>query len=138
VPDIYLTISEADLAVVEPLIEILELRAADPGQRQMREAYLADVGFPAGARVVEVGCGPGPVARALASRPGIAQVVGVDPSPIFIAKARRLGRDLANLRFVEGDAAALPLDDRSHDTCQMRASRSNGVRWVRQPSARGR
>jgi hypothetical protein len=57
VPDIYLNISGAEFAVVEPLIEILELRAADPGHRQMREAYLADVGFPAGARVVEVGCG---------------------------------------------------------------------------------
>lgn len=114
-PDVYVNISEADPALVGPLIDILELRAADHGQREMRDAYLTDVEFRPGARVVEVGCGPGPVSRALASRPGIAEVVGVDPSPIFIAKARELGRDLSNLTFVEGDARALPLDDQSCD-----------------------
>jgi trans-aconitate methyltransferase len=86
VPDVYATITEAEPAVVEGLVDILELRANDPQQREMREAYFSDVDFPSGARVAEVGCGPGPVARALASRPGIGDVVGVDPSPIFIAK----------------------------------------------------
>jgi SAM-dependent methyltransferase len=114
-PDIYLDIAHAPPAVVEPLIDTLELRAADPGQQAMREAYLAEVGFPPAARVVEVGCGPGPVARALAARKGVTEVVGVDPSRIFIAKARELGRELPNLRFLEGDAQALPLDDGSYD-----------------------
>ena len=114
-PDVYATITEAEPAVVEGLVDILELRAADPQQREMREAYFADIGFPAGARVAEVGCGPGPVARALASQPGVATVVGVDPSPIFIAKGRELARDIPNVRFVEGDARALPLEDGSLD-----------------------
>ena len=81
----------------------------------MRETYFADIGFPAAARVAEVGCGPGPVARALASRPGVGTVVGVDPSPIFISKARELAQDVPNLSFVEGDARALPLKDESFD-----------------------
>jgi SAM-dependent methyltransferase len=114
VPDVYATISEAGPDVVAPLVEILEQRAADPQQRELREAYLTDIDFFAGARVVEVGCGPGPVSRALASRPGI-EVVGVDPSPLFIAKARELARDLPNLAFVEGDARALPFEDDSFD-----------------------
>ena len=114
-PDVYATITEAEPAVVEGLVDILELRANDPQQREMREAYFSDVDFPSGARVAEVGCGPGPVARALASRPGIGDVVGVDPSPIFIAKGRELGRDCRNLTFVEGDARALPLEDNSFD-----------------------
>jgi ubiquinone/menaquinone biosynthesis C-methylase UbiE len=114
-PDVYATITEAEPAVVEGLVDILELRAADPQQRQMREAYFGDIGFPAGARVAEVGCGPGPVARALATRPGVGTVVGVDPSAIFIAKGRELARDIPNLRFVEGDARALPLEDESLD-----------------------
>ena len=114
-PDVYVTITEAEPAVVEGLVDILELRAADPQQREMREAYFADIGFSARARVAEVGCGPGPVARALASQPGVGTVVGVDPSPIFIAKGRELARDFPNLRFVEGDARALPLEDGSFD-----------------------
>jgi ubiquinone/menaquinone biosynthesis C-methylase UbiE len=115
VPDIYLTISEAGPEVVGRLVDILELRAADPGQREMREAYFREVPFPDGARVAEVGCGSGAVCRALAALPGIAAVVGVDPSPLFVAKARELGADLPNLSFVEGDARALPLDGDSSD-----------------------
>jgi ubiquinone/menaquinone biosynthesis C-methylase UbiE len=115
VPDVYATIREAEPAVVEQLVDILELRAADLQQEELRDAYLSDIDFPAGARVVEVGCGPGPVARALATRPGVGEVVGVDPSPIFLDKGRELAQGIPNLTFVEGDARALPFDDGSFD-----------------------
>lgn len=114
-PDVYATITEADPAVLEGLVDILELRAADPQQREMREAYFRQIGFPANARVAEVGCGPGPVARALARWPGVSEVVGVDPSPVFLAEGRELARELPNLTFVEGDARALPFDEGSFD-----------------------
>ena len=77
-PDVYATIADADPALVARLADALEIRAADPQQRAMRDAYLADVPFPPAARVLEVGCGTGAVSRALARRPGIADVVGVD------------------------------------------------------------
>jgi ubiquinone/menaquinone biosynthesis C-methylase UbiE len=115
VPDVYATITQAELPVVEGLVEILEFRAKDPQQQAMRELYFSDIEFPVNARVVEVGCGPGPVARALASRSGVREVVGVDPSPIFIEKGRELAWDLPNLTFVEGDARALPFEDNSFD-----------------------
>ena len=109
-PDVYLTIAAAGPDVVGPLVDILERRAADPQQRAMREDYLARVDFGRGARVVEVGCGSGAVARALAGRPEVGEVVGVDPSPVFLARARELAGDLPGLSFVEGDARALPFD----------------------------
>jgi ubiquinone/menaquinone biosynthesis C-methylase UbiE len=115
VPDVYATITEAEPTVVEGLVDILELRASDPQQREMRETYFADIEFPPDARVAEIGCGPGPVTRALASHPGVGAVVGVDPSPIFLAKGRELARDLPNLSFIEGDARELPLEDDSLD-----------------------
>jgi ubiquinone/menaquinone biosynthesis C-methylase UbiE len=115
VPDVYATITEADPAIVERLAEILELRAADPQQREMRDAYLSDVDFPTNARVLEVGCGTGAVARALASRRGVAEVVALDPSPMFVMKGRELADGTPNLAFVEGDARALPFDDGSFD-----------------------
>jgi ubiquinone/menaquinone biosynthesis C-methylase UbiE len=102
VPDVYATITEAEPSVVERLVDILELRASDPQQREMRSTYFSDIAFPPDARVAEVGCGSGAVTRALASHPGVGAVVGVDPSPIFLAKGRELGRDLPNLSFVEG------------------------------------
>lgn len=114
-PDVYANIAEADPAVVEGLVDILELRAGDPQQQEMREAYFSAIDFPSGARVAELGCGSGAVTRALASRPGVREVVGVDPSPIFIEKGRELARDLPNLTLVEGDARKLPFEDGSFD-----------------------
>jgi hypothetical protein len=69
VADVYASIADADPALVERIAEVLELRAGDPQQQAMRQAYLGDVGFPDGARVLEVGCGTGPVTRTLAAWP---------------------------------------------------------------------
>ena len=115
-PDVYATIADADPALVARLADALEIRAADPQQRAMRDAYLADVPFPPEARVLEVGCGTGAVSRALAGRPGIADVVGVDPSPILLERARDLAAGLSNLSFQEADGRALPFADGAFDT----------------------
>jgi ubiquinone/menaquinone biosynthesis C-methylase UbiE len=113
--DVYAAIGQADEAVQEQLAGVLELRAADPQQIAMRESYLAQVHFVPGARVLEVGCGTGGVARALAALPRVGIVVGLDPSPVFLARARSLAEGIEQLSFVEGDARALPLEDASFD-----------------------
>ena len=61
--------------------------------------------------VLDVGCGAGAAVRA-AARTG-AQAIGVDPSPAMVRTARRRSDGVANVRFVDGDAAHLPLDDDS-------------------------
>lgn len=113
--DIYNTISVAASKQVEQLAEILELRAADPQQRVMLRAYLEKIDFPSRARVVEVGCGTGPVARALAGIPYVGNVIGIDPSPVFLARAAELAGGAGNLSFRLGSADALPLPDVSQD-----------------------
>ncbi|MDP8922924.1 MAG: methyltransferase domain-containing protein [Chloroflexota bacterium] len=118
-PDAYLTIAEADMATQERLAAGLELRAADPQQRAMLRAYLADVHFGPASRVLEVGCGTGPVTRILASWPGVAEAVGIDPSPVFIAKARELARGVGNATFEQASGLALPFEDRSLDVVVM-------------------
>ena len=42
-PDLYAMIAEVDVATQERLAGILELRAADPHQRAIRDAYLAEI-----------------------------------------------------------------------------------------------
>ncbi len=64
----------------------------------------------AGGRVLDLGCGPGHVARHL--RDAGARVIGVDLSPAMIAEARRLQPDL---EFRVGDMRSLDIDDASCD-----------------------
>jgi SAM-dependent methyltransferase len=114
-PDVYATIEDANDATQIQLADVLELRAADPQQRAMLEDYLADLPLPSAAKVLEIGCGPGPVARTIAARGGVGEVIGIDPSPIFIERARLRSEGTANLSFVIGDGRELPFDADSFD-----------------------
>jgi ubiquinone/menaquinone biosynthesis C-methylase UbiE len=114
-PDVYATIEDANDATQTQLADVLELRAADLQQRAMLEDYLADLSLPSAAKVLEIGCGPGAVARTIAARGGVGEVIGIDPSPIFIERARRRSEDTANLSFVIGDGRELPFEEGSFD-----------------------
>jgi SAM-dependent methyltransferase len=46
---------------------------------------------------------------------GIREVVGIDPSPVFVEKARELAQEFAQVSFRTGDARALELPDSSFD-----------------------
>lgn len=63
---------------------------------------------------VDVGCGTGSLARAIAASGSPTSVVGIDPSGAFLDAARSQTRD-ARVRFVPGSASALPLPDASAD-----------------------
>ena len=114
-PDVYAAVTELDTAMQERLANVLETRGADPQQQAMRRAFLADVPFPEHARVLEVGCGTGVLTRVLARWPGVGTVVGIDPAPSFLDKARVLAIDLLNATFQEADGRRLPFDDASFD-----------------------
>ena len=114
-PDVYNTIIDVDREMVERIAEVLEIRATDTQQRNMLASYLSEINFPPKARIVEVGCGTGPVSRRLAIWPNVTEVVGIDPSPIFIEKARELNGNSPNVNFRAGDAYELPLADNEFD-----------------------
>ena len=82
-PDVYANITSADRATQERLVTAMELRAAEPRQREILETYLAWIDWPENARILEVGCGTGAITRVLARRQGVAAIVGVDPSEMF-------------------------------------------------------
>jgi ubiquinone/menaquinone biosynthesis C-methylase UbiE len=115
VADVYSAIADAEHGVQERLAHVLERRSADLQQRDMLGTYLADIDFPETATVLDIGCGTGPVSRELAGRLPAGQVVGIDPSPVFLEMARRLAADLPNLTFIEGDCRYLPCDAESFD-----------------------
>src|SRR5829696_3287152 len=70
-------------------------------------------------RILDLGCGTGIVARVLRERlGGAAKIVGVDASPLMIAKARSIEPELD---WRVGNAMALPFADGSFDLvlCQV-------------------
>jgi SAM-dependent methyltransferase len=114
-PDLYASIATVDRATQERLIAAMELRAAEPRQREILETYLRWLDLPPNARMLEVGCGSGAITRAVAGRPGIAAIIGVDPSPVFLAKAREQAAGHDQVTFLEGDVRALEFADSSFD-----------------------
>jgi SAM-dependent methyltransferase len=59
------------------------------------------------------------VTRALARLSGIAKVIGVDLSPVFVAKARELSVAHENVEFQEADARSMPFFSKSHGDLQV-------------------
>lgn len=62
--------------------------------------------------ILEVGCGPGALARSLRRWYPRTRVTGIDRDSRFIAFARE---NVGGVEFLEGDAARLPFPDRSFD-----------------------
>ena len=113
-PDPYATIAETDATLQQRLADVLELRAVDTQQQAMLRAYLSEIRLPPGAKALEIGCGTGAVSRALVELLKL-DVCGVDPSPVFVARARELGKHLAGFTVVEGDGRSLNSPDASFD-----------------------
>jgi SAM-dependent methyltransferase len=82
--------------------------------RRLAGPFLDFVGAENGECVLDVGCGTGCLAFALAERCAIRQVRGVDFSAAYIEHARRHNSD-PRVTFDVGDACALALPDRSFD-----------------------
>ena len=69
-------------------------------------------GLDAGARAVDLGCGPGSIAIPLSV--AVAEVVAVDPDAEMIAEGRRLAgaRGRRNIRWLQSGAEDIPLPRR--------------------------
>ena len=82
--------------------------------RPVGREFLSWLAVPAGSDWVDVGCGTGALSGLILERCQPASIVGVDPSPEFIAHASTTIDD-ERVRFVVGGASALPVADRAAD-----------------------
>ena len=95
--------------------KVPDTRGTDLRRPVIRRACLADVAFPANARVLEVGRGTGVLTRAVARLPGIWSVAGVDPAPSLLARTRDLAGDLSNVAIQRADGRSPPFDAADFD-----------------------
>lgn len=81
--------------------------------RPMAREFLEWLDVRSGARWLDVGCGTGALAGAIAQRTRPARLAGIDPSPGFLRTAsERVGGDAD---FLVGDAQSLPFEDHEFD-----------------------
>jgi ubiquinone/menaquinone biosynthesis C-methylase UbiE len=86
------------------------------GVRSLHRTLADQAGIAPGQRVVEIGCGTGNLTLLVAHRHPAATVVGLDPDPLALARARRKSaRDGSPVQWDLGSAADLPYPDESVD-----------------------
>src|SRR4051795_4139850 len=82
----------------DALLPFYDLLTRALGMGRIYDTLVAQAELGDGLRVVEIGCGTGNVTvRAKRTAPG-AEVVGTDPDPLALARARRKARGMTGIR----------------------------------------
>ena len=107
----------ADFAVFSSCLTLVE---SIPFFAECKRESFDLLGAVPGRRILDVGCGLGDDAAALARlvTPG-GMVVGVDGSRAMIEAARGRYREVDGVTFEVADAAAMPFEDQSFDACRV-------------------
>jgi ubiquinone/menaquinone biosynthesis C-methylase UbiE len=82
--------------------------------RRLAESFIAFAGVADGEKILDVGCGTGSLAFALAEAANLERIAAIDASEIYLAAARAKNKD-PRISFEHADARALPFEDGSFD-----------------------
>ncbi|MEM9013245.1 MAG: methyltransferase domain-containing protein [Pseudomonadota bacterium] len=113
--DPYADLGQASHELQSRVADAMIARAEDPAQIRMRRDYLRKLDLPEGAAAVEPGSGTGDVTRDLIEVAGAATALGIEPSPVMVARAAARHANVSGLSFQIGDAKATGLADASMD-----------------------
>lgn len=117
--DVYRITNQLDDATLDVLVTRLESRGKHPRFADMLREYLDAMAIDSVRSVLDLGCGTGVAARAIARRPGFpGRVTGIDRSPHLIDAAAHLAKEDgvgAKVDFRAGDSHSLALRDAEFD-----------------------
>jgi ubiquinone/menaquinone biosynthesis C-methylase UbiE len=117
--DVFGKTDQLDAATLDALAARFEARGKHAAFADMLTEYLDAMQIAPSASVLDLGCGTGLVARAIARHASFAgSVAGIDLSPHLVAAATRLADAdgvSARVTFQSGDARKLPFADASFD-----------------------
>lgn len=113
--DLHTRIRDQPSNVLETIARSMEIRASEPAMQAITRRYLSTIDCPQEARVLEVGCGNGASTRAFLGQLPLAELVGIDPSPVFIEMAARAFAQDKRARFMVGDARDIGQPSSSFD-----------------------
>jgi ubiquinone/menaquinone biosynthesis C-methylase UbiE len=117
--DVYRITNQLDDATLDVLVTRLEARGKHPRFAEMLQEYLDAMAIDSARSVLDLGCGTGVAARAIARRPEFSgRVTGVDRSPHLVAAAARLAHEEGigeKTQFRAGDSHSLALRDAEFD-----------------------
>jgi len=106
VTDLLTRIRDQPREVLDAIAGSMNVRASEPAMRAICARYMAQIVLPAGARVLEVGCGNGATTTLIMQHVSPAQLVAIDPSSVFIDMARETFAGEPRVSFALADAVA--------------------------------
>ena len=117
--DVFSMTDQLEDATLDVMVERLEIRGAHPRFIVMMDEYLDAMEIENAGAVLDLGCGTGVVARAIARRSSFAgRVTGVDLSPYLVETAGKLAAKeglATKVRFEAGDTQSLGFKNDAFD-----------------------
>ncbi len=117
--DVYRITERLDDPTLEVLVTRLEARGKHPRFIAMMDEYFDAMSIDSATAVLDLGCGTGVAARAIARRSGFTgRVLGIDVSPYLTTAAKRLAEQegfAGAVEFQTGNSRSLELPDASFD-----------------------
>lgn len=113
--DLYTRIGEQPREVLDAVAASLNVRASEPAMQAICTRYMAQIALPSEARVLEIGSGTGATTKLIMQHIAPAQLVGIDPSPVFLDMARDTFNENPRVSFAVGEAGATEQPDACFD-----------------------
>ncbi|MDH4247788.1 MAG: methyltransferase domain-containing protein [Deltaproteobacteria bacterium] len=117
--DPYNRTDKLEETLLEALVARLEARGKHHYFQKMMHEYFDMMEIDTKDDVLDMGCGTGVAARAVAARPGFSgKVLGIDKSPFLVQAAERISKeegDNGRVTFQVGDSGDLNLEDNRFD-----------------------